>query len=69
MNFFYVYIIIFSFFHCLFRFDEERAKFYAAELVLGLEAMHNLSILHLDIKVMFCFVFKFLFHKEYWSMC
>ena len=31
-------------------FDEEVARFYFAEIILGLESLHNLNIVHRDLK-------------------
>lgn len=31
-------------------FDEEKAKFYLAEIVLAIEHLHNYSIIHRDLK-------------------
>jgi serine/threonine protein kinase len=33
------------------RFDEDRARFYAAEMVVALEHLHRLNILYRDLKV------------------
>lgn len=32
------------------RFDEERAKFYAAEITLALEYLHSSDVIHRDVK-------------------
>ena len=32
------------------RFDEERAKFYAAEIILALEYLHQLDVVYRDLK-------------------
>jgi len=41
-----------SFFHLrrAFKFPEDRVKLYAAELILGLEYLHNRSIIYRDLK-------------------
>lgn len=39
-----------SFFSCLFRFTEDRAKIYLAEIILALEDLHKRDIIFRDLK-------------------
>jgi serine/threonine protein kinase len=40
-------------------FSEKEVKFYAAEIILGLEHMHLRSIVYRDLKVKFYFLLKY----------
>jgi serum/glucocorticoid-regulated kinase 2 len=49
------------------KFDEERSRFYAAELLLALEHLHQLNIVYRDLKpenILYVTSFH-LFHSEF----